>query len=291
MDLASTAEEQPAVQRLQKVLARAGFGSRRVCEDLIIAGRVTIDGHLATIGDRVDPDIVRIEVDGALAPTVPGLVHYLLNKPAGVVTTSSDPEGRTTILDFVPTEPRVFSVGRLDLQTEGLLIVTNDGALAHDLMHPSKGVEKEYLAQVQGDPTPASIRALREGVELEDGMTAPAKVSRVTEGLLRVTIHEGRNRQVRRMCESVGHPVIRLVRTRIGGVGDATLKPGSYRTLTTKEVHRLAASVASSLLDSPPLPPRPRQPAPEGTESHAATIGTITVESVSMAETRPEIEG
>ena len=128
--------------------------------------------------------------------------------------------------------------------TEGLLILTNDGAFAHDLMHPSKGVEKEYLAQVRGDPTPASVRSLREGVELDDGLTAPAKVSRVTDGVLRITIHEGRNRQIRRMCESIGHPVERLVRTRIGGVGDATLKPGQWRNLTVKEVARLAAAAS-----------------------------------------------
>ena len=238
-------------QRLQKVLARAGQGSRRTCEDMIIAGRVTIDGVVATVGDKVDPLTARIEIDGALVPVAPGLVHYLLNKPPGVVTTASDPEGRTTVLDLVPNFPRVFPVGRLDLMTEGLLILTNDGAFAHDLMHPSKGVEKEYLAQVRGDPTPASVRALREGVELEDGMTAPAKVSRVTEGVLRITIHEGRNRQIRRMCESVGHPVERLVRTRIGGVGDANLKPGDFRSLTIKEVARLAAAAASDLGAAP----------------------------------------
>jgi len=237
-------EEGP--QRLQKVLARAGQGSRRTCEDMIIEGRVTIDGVVATVGDKVDPETARIEIDGALVPVAPGLVHYLLNKPAGVVTTASDPEGRTTVLDLVPDFPRVFPVGRLDLMTEGLLILTNDGAFAHDLMHPSKGVEKEYLAQVRGDPSPASVRTLREGVELEDGMTAPAKVSRVTEGVLRITIHEGRNRQIRRMCESIGHPVERLVRTRIGGVGDAALKPGQCRDLTTKEVARLAAAASAS---------------------------------------------
>ena len=231
-------------QRLQKVLARAGQGSRRTCEDMIIAGRVTIDGVVATVGDKVDPLTARIEIDGALVPVAPGLVHYLLNKPPGVVTTASDPEGRTTVLDLVPNFPRVFPVGRLDLMTEGLLILTNDGAFAHDLMHPSKGVEKEYLAQVRGDPTPASVRALREGVELEDGMTAPAKVSRVTEGVLRITIHEGRNRQIRRMCESVGHPVERLV-------GDANLKPGDFRSLTIKEVARLAAAAASDLGAAP----------------------------------------
>ncbi len=240
-------------QRLQKVLARAGQGSRRTCEDMIIEGRVTIDGVVATVGDKVDPSTARIEIDGALVPVAPGLVHYLLNKPPGVVTTAADPEGRTTVLDLVPDFPRVFPVGRLDLMTEGLLILTNDGAFAHDLMHPSKGVEKEYLAQVRGDPTPASVRSLREGVKLDDGLTAPAKVSRVTDGVLRITIHEGRNRQIRRMCESIGHPVERLVRTRIGGVGDATLKPGQWRSLTIKEVARLAsaASVAPDATAAP----------------------------------------
>ena len=240
-------------QRLQKVLARAGQGSRRTCEDMIIEGRVTIDGVEATVGDKVDPSTARIEIDGALVPVAPGLAHYLLNKPPGVVTTAADPEGRTTVLDLVPDFPRVFPVGRLDLMTEGLLILTNDGAFAHDLMHPSKGVEKEYLAQVRGDPTPASVRSLREGVKLDDGLTAPAKVSRVTDGVLRITIHEGRNRQIRRMCESIGHPVERLVRTRIGGVGDATLKPGQWRSLTIKEVARLAsaASVAPDATAAP----------------------------------------
>jgi len=239
-------------ERLQKVLARAGYGSRRVCEDMIIAGRVTIDGVVATVGDKVDPSEVRLEVDGALAPVAPGLVYYLLNKPAGVVTTAADPEGRPTVLDLVPETPRVFSVGRLDLMTEGLLVLTNDGAMAFDLTHPSKGVEKEYLVKVHGDPSPASVRRLREGIELEDGMTSPAKVARVSEGLLRITIHEGRNRQVRRMCDAVGHPVERLVRTRIGGVGDATLKPGAFRELTHTEIARLATAVAAGPGDLAP---------------------------------------
>lgn len=239
-------------QRLQKVLARAGQGSRRTCEELIIEGRVRVDGVVATIGDKVDPENARIEVDGARIPAAQGLVHYLLNKPPGVVTTASDPEGRPTVLSLVPSEPRVFPVGRLDLMTEGLLLLTNDGDFAHDLLHPSKGVEKEYLAQVRGDLSPADVRRLREGIELEDGITAPAKVSRVSEGLVRITIHEGRNRQVRRMCEAVGHPVERLVRTRIGGVGDAQLRPGDWRPLSIKEIGRLAAAVGTP--DSRPTP-------------------------------------
>lgn len=243
--------EEGAPQRLQKVLARSGVGSRRVCEDYIEAGRVTINGTVATLGDKVDATVDRIELDGALVPVAPGLVHYLVNKPAGVVTTASDPEGRPTIMELVPAEPRVFPVGRLDLMTEGLIIVTNDGAMAQDLTHPAKGVEKEYLASVIGDPSPAAIRSLREGVELEDGMTAPAKVARVSEGLLRITIHEGRNRQVRRMCDAIGHPIERLVRTRIGGVGDATLKPGAFRDLTLTEIARLGAAVAAGPPDAP----------------------------------------
>ncbi len=243
--------DEQAPERLQKVLARAGYGSRRVCEDLIEDGRVTIDGVVATLGDKIDAQRARIEVDGALAPVAPGLVHYLFNKPGGVVTTASDPQGRTTVVSFFPETPRIFPVGRLDLHTEGLLIVTNDGALAHDLMHPSKGVDKEYLVQVTGDPSPATVRRLREGVDLEDGRTAPAKVSRVAEGVLRITIHEGRNRQVRRMCDQVGHPVLRLVRTRIGGIGDASLKPGEYRTLSVKELQKLASAIAAGTQGSP----------------------------------------
>ena len=241
-----------ALDRLQKVLARAGYGSRRVCEDLIAEQRVTVNGQVATLGDRVDPSTARVEVDGVLAPIAQDLVHYLFNKPSGVVTTAMDPQGRKTVLNFVPATPRVFPVGRLDLMTEGLLILTNDGPLAHDLMHPSRGVEKEYLAQVVGDPQPAAIRLLREGVALDDGMTAPAKVARVSESLLRITIHEGRNRQVRRMCDAVGHPIERLVRTRIGGVGDAALKPGQYRELTLPELTRLATAVSRAPEPSEP---------------------------------------
>jgi 23S rRNA pseudouridine2605 synthase len=230
-------------ERLQKVLAARGWGSRRVCEDLIAAGRVTVNGEPAVLGRRVDPDIDLIEIDGAPVGTKAGLVHYLLNKPRGVVTTVSDPQGRRTVVDLVPAEPRVFPVGRLDAETEGLLLLTNDGELANRVAHPSHGVSKEYLATVvtRGGPVgPAAIRALRTGVELDDGPTAPAKVSQPSPGVLRITIHEGRNRQVRRMCEAVGHPVTRLVRTRIGPLRDNRLKPGDWRELTADEVRRLA---------------------------------------------------
>ena len=239
-------------ERLQKVLARVGFGSRRACEELIAAGRVTVDGEVATLGRRVDPATARVEVDGALVPVAPGLVYYLLNKPAGVITTADDPQGRPTVLGLVPAEPRVFPVGRLDLDTEGLLLLTNDGALAQVLTHPSHGVAKEYVAEVEGGtPRPGALRALRRGVELDDGMTAPAEVGVLAPGVLRLVIHEGRNRQVRRMCAAVGHPVRRLVRTRIGPLRDTTLAPGRWRALDAAEVRALASSVAPVRANGP----------------------------------------
>ena len=231
---------------MQKVLARGGFGSRRVCDDLIAEGRVTVNGEVAVLGRRVDVDVDKVEVDGVPVGVRPGLVHYLLNKPRGVVTTASDPQGRPTVVELVPDEPRVFPVGRLDADTEGLLLLTNDGDMAHRLTHPSFGVEKEYLAEVEGSPSPGAVRRLREGVELEDGMTAPAKVSLVPPSGLRIAIHEGRNRQVRRMCEAIGHPVVRLVRVRIGPLADRRLGPGEWRALTLAEVRSLEKAVSGS---------------------------------------------
>lgn len=233
--------------RLQKVLARTGVGSRRVCEELIAGGRVTVNGEVAVLGRRVHPDSDHIEIDGVAISVKPGLVYYLLNKPRGVVTTAADPQGRRTVVDLVPGEPRVFPVGRLDADTEGLLLITNDGELAHRLTHPSFGVEKEYLAEVQGTPSAGDLRRLREGVHLADGQTAPARVSTLGPNLLRITIHEGRNRQVRRMCETVGHPVVRLVRTRIGPLAERSLKPGEWRELTPKEVRSLERATAKGV--------------------------------------------
>ena len=231
-------------ERLQKVLARVGIGSRRVCEDLIAEGRVLVDGETAVLGRRVDPETALIEVDGAPVGVRPDLVHYVLNKPAGVVTTADDPQGRPPVVGLVPNEPRVFPVGRLDVDTEGLLLLTNDGELAHRLTHPSYGVEKEYVAEVEGLPTRAVLRRLRAGVELDDGPTAPARATLVDPSVLRLTIHEGRNRQVRRMCEAVGHSVVRLVRTRIGPLADRSLAPGAWRKLTGDEVRSLQRAVA-----------------------------------------------
>jgi 23S rRNA pseudouridine2605 synthase len=233
----------PDGERLQKVLARVGIGSRRACEELIAEGRVSVDGEVATLGRRIDPSASRIEVDGALVPVAPDLVYYLLNKPDDVITTADDPQGRPTVMTLVPPEPRVFAVGRLDRHTEGLLILTNDGALSQLLTHPSHAVAKEYVAEVAGGtPAPGALRLLRQGVELDDGLTAPAEVGVLAPGVLRLVIHEGRNRQVRRMCEAIGHPVRRLVRTRIGPVRDVNLTPGQWRTLAQAEVRALAAS-------------------------------------------------
>jgi 23S rRNA pseudouridine2605 synthase len=227
------------------------MGSRRACEELIAAGRVTVDGVPAVLGQRVDDRHARVEVDGVPVPVAPDLVHYLVNKPAGVVTTSSDPQGRRTVVSLVPAEPRVFPVGRLDQATEGLIVLTNDGDLAQLLAHPRHGVPKEYVAEVEGVPSAGSLRRLREGVDLDDGRTAPARVGAVAPGVLRIVIHEGRNRQVRRMCEAVGHPVRRLVRTRIGPVSDATLKPGRWRHLDAREVRALAVSARKGVGSGP----------------------------------------
>ena len=195
--------EPPSGERLQKVLARAGIASRRVCEQLIEDGLVTVNGEPVRLGRRVDVSSDLIEVDGALVAVNPDLVHYLLHKPAGVVSTASDPQGRPTVVDLVPDERRVFPVGRLDAETEGLLLLTNDGELTHRLTHPSFGVDKEYLALVKGKPSRGALRTLREGVELDDGITAPAKVSLLDDRTLRLVIHEGRNRQVR-LCPLSG---------------------------------------------------------------------------------------
>ena len=241
---ASRAHDDPHGERLQKVLARAGLASRRASEDLIAEGRVRVNGEVAHLGRRIDPDTDLVTVDGVPVPVAPGLVHYLLNKPRGVVTTASDPRGRPVVVGLVPAEPRVFPVGRLDADTEGLLVLTNDGGFAHRLTHPSFGVDKEYLAEVQGTPSRAALRTLREGVDLDDGRTAPARVTLVSPGVLRLVVSEGRNRQVRRMCEAVGHPVRRLVRTRIGPVADRRLPPGSWRPLTVGEVRALEAEAA-----------------------------------------------
>jgi 23S rRNA pseudouridine2605 synthase len=231
-------EDRPAGQRLQKVLANAGLGSRRTCEQLIEDGRVTVNGEVAHLGQRAG-SADYVAVDGIPLPVREGIVYYLLNKPLGVVSSASDPEGRPTVLDLVPNVPRVYPVGRLDIMTEGLLVLTNDGELAQQLTHPSFGVVKEYVVEVEGRMSKEAIGRLRRGVELEDGLTAPARVTSLGPYAVRIAVHEGRNRQVRRMCEAVGHPVRQLVRTRIGPVSDRTLTAGQWRHLTTSEVRAL----------------------------------------------------
>lgn len=237
-------------ERLQKVLARAGFGSRRAAEELIAAGRVAVDGETASLGRRVDPARERITVDDIPVVVRADVVYYLLNKPRRVVTTARDPQGRPTVLDLVPLEPRVFPVGRLDYETEGLLVLTNDGELAQLLAHPSRAVEKAYLAEIEGVPSRDALRRLREGVDLDDGRTAPARArivqARGSTAAVELVIHEGRNRQVRRMCERVGHPVRRLVRTRIGPVSDRRLEPGQWRPLRRREVRALYEAATGS---------------------------------------------
>jgi 23S rRNA pseudouridine2605 synthase len=231
-------------ERLQKVLARAGFGSRRTNELLIADGRVSVNGEVAVLGRRVDVVADRIAVDGIPVIVDNDIVHWLLNKPAGYVTTAHDTHDRPTVLDLVPGEPRVFPVGRLDLETEGLLLLTNDGELTQLLTHPRHGVEKEYYIEVEGRPTPAELRTLREGVELDDGPTRPAKAKIMQTSAsgttaLSIVVKEGRKRMVRRMCAAVGHPVVRLARTRIGPLRDPHLAPGAWRELTKDEVRAL----------------------------------------------------
>jgi 23S rRNA pseudouridine2605 synthase len=236
------------VERLQRLLARAGYGSRRSCEELIVQGRVTLNGSVATLGDRADPLEDEIRVDGLEVNLDPNVKYYAFHKPAGVVTTMRDPQGRQDISAFVPEEgPRIFPVGRLDRDTEGLLLLMNDGDLANALTHPRFGVEKEYLAEVEGVPTPKHLGRLRRGVELEDGH-ARAKSARVAgrsgdRGAVRLVMTEGRKREVRRLLAAVGLPVTRLVRVRVGAVRLGGLPPGEHRELTHDEVIALKQGV------------------------------------------------
>ena len=242
--------EPAAAERLQKVLAAAGVGSRRACEYLIFRRRVTVNGKVAKIGDKVDPATAEIRVDGQRIVTDTKMVYIAMNKPRGVVVSTDDEKGRTELADFLDTfEQRLFHVGRLDADSEGLLLLTNDGALAHKLMHPSYGVPKTYLAEVAG-PLPRTVgRRLREGIDLEDG---PARVDsfRLVDALgntaqVEITLHEGRKHIVRRMLAEVGHPVSRLVRTAIGPVKLGDLRAGRTRRLTVAEVAALFRLVES----------------------------------------------
>lgn len=230
-------------ERLQKAISAAGLMSRRAAEELISAGRVTVNGRVARLGDRVDPAVDRVEVDGIPMPVAPEHVTYLLYKPPGVVSTASDPEGRPTVVELVPSSPRVIPVGRLDYESEGLLLLTNDGDLVNAVTHPRFGVTKTYLVEVAGQPGPTALRQLRSGVELEDGVARAVAARMVARSPKRAQIElvmgEGRNREVRRMLEALGYPVLKLVRVAIGPLRDQTLRPGSWRQLDNNEVRKL----------------------------------------------------
>lgn len=230
-------------ERLQKVLAHAGVGSRRAVEDLISGGRVRVNGDRARLGQRVDKAKDKVEVDGSRVPLDGRLVHYLLNKPLGTVTTASDPQGRSTVVDLVGGERRVWPVGRLDADSEGALLLTNDGELTQRLTHPSHDVPKTYVAEVSGRVTTSTARSLARGVVLDGTVTKPAHVRVLGGGrggtLVEIAVAEGRNRQVRRMLEDAGHPVTRLVRVAIGPVALGRLKPGRFRRLAPGEVSAL----------------------------------------------------
>ncbi len=226
--------------RLNAYLARAGIASRRKADELIKAGRVRVNGLPGELNTFVEARDT-VEVDGRPVAKQ-RLAYLLLHKPAGVVTTARDPQGRPTVVDLVPPEPRVVPVGRLDADTTGALLLTNDGGLSHRLAHPRYGVAKVYVADVEGEPSDDALRALADGVELDDGRTAPAKARRLGPSRIQLTLHEGRKHQVKRMCEAVGHPVRRLHRRAYAGLTLGGLRPGAWRELTRAEVERLQAA-------------------------------------------------
>ncbi len=237
----------PAKVRLQKLLADAGIASRRKCEQMIAEGRVAVNGRTAVLGDRADPEVDAVTLDGQPVPTSREKVYVLVNKPRKLVCTVDDPHAEGTVLDILPSDlkerHRLYPVGRLDKQSEGLLILTNDGELTYRLTHPSSKVPKTYVVAVKGKLVPGALRKLSSGVELEDGKTLPAKVRQVDRvgdrRILRITITEGRKRQVRRMIAAVGGEVEELVRVKIGPLSDRKLRPGQWRFLSPAEVHSL----------------------------------------------------
>ncbi|WP_346354200.1 pseudouridine synthase [Azotosporobacter soli] len=233
-------------ERLQKYISRSGLASRREAEQLILAGKVQINDQIVReMGVKVKPGSDKVTVNGKIIHEE-ALDYVLLYKPSGVVTTMSDPQGRPTVADLLTDLPgRLYPVGRLDYYTEGLLLMTNDGALTHALLHPSQKIYKTYLARVKGRPSAADLKRLRDGVELEDGLTAPAKVEAVSYdkgddfSVIKIRIFEGKNRQIRRMCEAVGHPVQHLMRSALAFLSLEGLNPGAYRRLTPEELTRL----------------------------------------------------
>lgn len=235
-------------ERLQKILSRCGIASRRKAEEMILQGRVTVNGVVATLGMKADLARDYIKVDGKLIRGKEPNVYIMFNKPRRCITSMYDPEGRPTIKDFLKrVKVRVFPVGRLDYNSEGLLIMTNDGELANALLHPRNKVPKTYLVKVDGVLDDKDMAKLESGVKLEDGITAPAKVRKIrkteTNSWIEITIYEGRRRQIRRMLERVGHPVLKLKRIRIDGLELGSLPPGAFRYLTPEEIKRLKKEV------------------------------------------------
>lgn len=232
--------------RLQKVLAGAGVASRRVCEEMIVAGRIAVNGTVVTeLGSRIDPESDQVEVDGVAVQLDSTKVYFMLNKPRGVVSSMKDGQGRPDLTQFTDDlEERVYNVGRLDADTSGLLLLTNDGDLAHVLAHPSFGVEKTYIAKVRGQITPQAIQRLKNGVDLEDGTISADKARSLPGGddnasMVELTLHSGKNRIVRRMLDAVGHPVVELVRRQFGPLNLGTLRSGALRELTREERGKL----------------------------------------------------
>ena len=232
------------LSRLQKILSEVGIASRREAEAFIREGRVTVNGRVAKVGDKADPLRDHIKVDGRRATTAASKVYLMVFKPKAVVTTVHDPEGRPTVMDLVKSQyPRLFPVGRLDYDAEGFLLLTNDGELAHRLSHPSFQIPRTYRVKVQGKPTWEEIRKLRSGIALTDGTTAPCNILPLQQtdenAWVEMTLHEGRNRQVKRMWEKMGYPVLKLRRVRFAGLSLGKLKPGEYRPLRPAEVEKL----------------------------------------------------
>jgi 23S rRNA pseudouridine2605 synthase len=233
--------------RIQKILSEMGVASRRQAEELIREGRVTVNGRPAHIGDKADPSRDHIKVDGRRVTLPTSRVYLMVNKPKNIVTTVSDPEGRPTVMDLVTSKyHRLFPVGRLDYDAEGFLLLTNDGDLAYRLSHPSFQVPRSYRVKVKGKPTPEEVRKLSRGISLADGPTAPCRIVPLKEteenSWLEMTLQEGRNRQVKRMWEKMGYPVLKLTRVRFGGLSLGRLKPGEYRPLRPAEVSKLKNS-------------------------------------------------
>jgi pseudouridine synthase len=244
------------VERLQKIQSRAGIASRRASEQLMLAGRVTVNGAtVSELGTKADPEHDDIRVDGRRVRVVERRRYLLLNKPRGYVSTRSDPQRRPTVLDLLQgIREYVYPVGRLDYDSEGLIVLTNDGELAARLTHPRHGVARVYEARTLGVPDDRDLARLRRGLVIDGRRTGPADVNVLGPGYLRVTIREGRNRQVRKMCEAIGHPVTRLTRVAIGPVGDAQLKPGKWRELSQVEVRKLRAATEHESARTSPQP-------------------------------------